>query len=77
MMSIGIFGFQALWSPFFLGFLFFVTFLYFSFFTKWRNKFEESEPLSKRQALLFNCAMAILYAVKGSPPDVMGHIMLS
>lgn len=77
MMSIGIFGFQALWSPFFLGFLFFVTFLYFSLFTKWRNKFEESEPLSKRQALLFICAMAVLYAVKGSPLDVMGHIMLS
>ncbi|WP_050179604.1 cytochrome c oxidase assembly factor CtaG [Domibacillus robiginosus] len=76
-MSIGIFGFQALWSPFFLGALLFITVLYFFLFTKWRNKFKESEPLSKRQALLFISAMVILYAVKGSPLDVMGHIMLS
>ncbi|HZG71971.1 MAG TPA: cytochrome c oxidase assembly protein, partial [Chondromyces sp.] len=76
-MSISIFGFQALWSPFFIVALLFVTVLYFLITVKWRKGFKDSEPLTRRQATLFIIAMATLYAVKGSPVDLLGHIMFT
>ncbi|KKB39223.1 cytochrome c oxidase assembly factor CtaG [Bacillus thermotolerans] len=76
-MPISIFGFQALWSPYFLGFLILVTAGYFLVTVKWRNKFEGDEPLTKRQGALFVASMVILYAVKGSPIDLLGHIMFT
>ncbi len=77
MMPIGIFGFQALWSPLFIVVLLFLTVLFFLMTVKWRKDFSVSEPLTKRQAVLFLTTMAILYAVKGSPIDLMGHIMMT
>ncbi|WP_100330799.1 cytochrome c oxidase assembly factor CtaG [Bacillus xiapuensis] len=76
-MPIGIFGFQALWSPLFILLLTFLTVLYFFITVKWRKDFKESEPLTKRQAFLFIAAMLVLYAVKGAPIDLMGHIMFT
>ncbi|KAB7707940.1 cytochrome c oxidase assembly factor CtaG [Bacillus aerolatus] len=76
-MPIGIFGFQALWSPYFLLLLVLVTILYFQVTIKWRRKFEGEESLTKRQAALFVSSMVILYAVKGSPIDLLGHIMFT
>ncbi|GLY10608.1 cytochrome c oxidase assembly factor CtaG [Bacillus badius] len=76
-MPISIFGFQALWSPYFLALLLLLTVLYFFVTIKWRNKFEGSEPLKKHQAALFVTSMVVLYAVKGSPIDLLGHIMFT
>ncbi|MFK2824880.1 cytochrome c oxidase assembly factor CtaG [Bacillus sp. B190/17] len=76
-MPIRIFGFQALWSPYFLLLLILVTAFYFLVTIKWRNKFEGSEPLTKRQAILFVTSILVLYAVKGSPVDLLGHIMFT
>lgn len=76
-MPISIFGFPALWSPYFIVVLLFITVLYFLVTIKWRKDFQQSETLTKRQALLFISAMLILYAVKGSPLDLMGHIMMT
>jgi putative membrane protein len=77
MMPISIFGFPALWSPYFIGVLLLVTVLYFLVTVKWRGFFKESERLTKRQGLLFLSAMLILYAIKGSPLDLLGHIMMT
>ncbi|OLN21176.1 cytochrome c oxidase assembly factor CtaG [Domibacillus antri] len=76
-MPIGIFGFQALWSPFFIVILLILTVLFFFMTVKWRKNFSVSEPLTKRQAVLFLVMIGILYAVKGSPLDLMGHIMMT
>ncbi|OCA83942.1 cytochrome c oxidase assembly factor CtaG [Pseudobacillus wudalianchiensis] len=76
-MPISIFGFQALWSPYFLSMLIVLTVFYFLGTTKWRSKFEGSEPLKKHQAALFVTAIVVLYAVKGSPIDLLGHIMFT
>ncbi|WP_338753869.1 cytochrome c oxidase assembly factor CtaG [Bacillus sp. FJAT-52991] len=76
-MPIGIFGFQALWSPLFMLVLAFMSVLFFLITVKWRKDFKESEPLTIRQACLFVTAILVLYAIKGSPIDLMGHIMFS
>ncbi|MGI2327321.1 cytochrome c oxidase assembly factor CtaG [Planococcus sp. YIM B11945] len=76
-MPISIFGFQALWSPVYFGVLVLITILYFLVLTKWRGKFKDSEPLKKKEAALFVSGMVLLYAVKGAPTDLLGHILFS
>lgn len=76
-MPISIFGFQALWSPYFFGALVLITLFYFAVTVKWRGKFKDSEPLKKKEALLFVSGIALLYIIKGSPVDLLGHIMFT
>ena len=76
-MPISIFGFQALWSPIMIGVLVFLTILYFLITVKWRNDFKVSEPLKKKEAVYFLIGIILLYIVKGSPIDLMAHIMFS
>ncbi|WP_335870479.1 cytochrome c oxidase assembly factor CtaG [Bacillus sp. 2205SS5-2] len=76
-MPLEIFGFLALWSPFFLVAVIFVTVVYFLITTVWRKDFKDSEPLMKSQAITFVLAMVLLYTLKGSPLDLLGHIMFS
>lgn len=75
MLSLEMFGFQALWSPIFFVVLVIVLAGYFLITTKYRHHFIESEPLTIRQGILFTLAIIILYAIKGSPIDLMGHLM--
>ena len=75
MLSLDIFGFKALWSPYFLSILLAITAAFFLITTKFRKKFQQSEPLNVKQASLFLTAMCLLYAIKGSPLDLMGHLM--
>lgn len=76
-MPISIFGFQALWSPVMIGVLVFLTILYFLITVKWRNDFKVSEPLKKKEVAYFLVSIVLLYIVKGSPVDLMAHIMFS
>lgn len=76
-MSIDIFGFQALWSPYFFVALVLITIAYFFLVIKFRTKFAGSEPLTTRQIVLFVTFMVLWYAIKGTPIDVIGHIMFS
>lgn len=76
-MPISIFGFQALWSPVMIGVLVFITILYFLITVKWRNDFKVSEPLKKKEAAYFLVSIVLLYIIKGSPVDLMAHIMFS
>ncbi len=75
MLSLDIFGFRALWSPYFLIILILFSIAYYLVTVKFRKRFKHSEPLTKRQAVLFTIAMVLLYATKGSPLDLMGHLM--
>ncbi|PLT34328.1 cytochrome c oxidase assembly factor CtaG [Bacillus sp. V5-8f] len=76
-MSIDIFGFRALWSPYFFVTLVLITIAYFLLVTKYRTKFLNSKPVTKQQNALFIIFMVLLYAIKGSPLDLLGHIMFS
>ncbi|WP_040204776.1 cytochrome c oxidase assembly factor CtaG [Neobacillus jeddahensis] len=75
MLTIDIFGFKALWSPYFLFLLMALTAAYFLITIKFREKFQDSEPLTVKQASLFLTAIILLYAIKGSPLDLMGHLL--
>jgi len=74
-LTLDIFGFKALWSPYFLLILLALTAAYFLITITFRSKFQDSEPLTGKQAALFLTAMILLYAIKGSPLDLMGHLM--
>ncbi|WP_223595952.1 cytochrome c oxidase assembly factor CtaG [Neobacillus bataviensis] len=75
MLSLDIFGFKALWSPYFLVILAVLTAGFFILTTKFRSLFPGSEPLTKKQGLLFFVSMVLLYAIKGSPIDLLAHLM--
>lgn len=75
MFSLNMFGFKALWSPYYFLALLVVLIGYFLLTVKYRKRFKESEPLTKRQGSLFTIAIILLYAIKGSPIDLMGHLM--
>lgn len=73
-MELSVFGFQALWSPYFFCVLLGVAITYRYVTGKGRTRFAASEPLQLRQAMLFYSALLLLYMIKGSPLDVMAHI---
>lgn len=52
-----------------------ITAAYFLITIKYRTKFGNSEPLTVKQAVLFVASVLILYTIKGSPLDLMGHLM--
>lgn len=76
-MPLSIFGFQALWSPFFLLLTLVVIGLYFYITSKKQHWFEETQPVTKREITAFVSAMLLLYVVKGSPVDLLSHILFS
>jgi putative membrane protein len=76
-MHLGIFGFFALWSPLFIVTILFMTTLYFLITVKWRRSFKDSQKLTVKQGAYFLIAMALLYAIKGSPVEVMSTMLFS
>ena len=74
-MSLSIFGFRALWSPYFFIAVLLVIVGYFLFIIKFRHRFNGSKPLTSSQSILFVTAMVLLYLIKGGPLDLMGHLM--
>ncbi|OIK15162.1 cytochrome c oxidase assembly factor CtaG [Bacillus sp. MUM 13] len=76
-MSIDIFGFQALWSPYFFASLIILTVGYLLLVTKYRYIFAGNAPVPAGQNLIFTVTMLLLYIIKGSPVDLLGHIMFS
>src|SRR3954464_1923517 len=74
-MSLGIFGFRALWSPYFFIGIVLVTVAFFVLTIKYRHLFNGSKTLTKLQGSLFVIAMFLLYLIKGGPVDLMGHLM--
>lgn len=72
--SLEIFGFRALWSPYFLGAVLFIIGLYFFLIKRFGS---EDERASRKEISLFLSAMILLYVSKGSPLDLLGHILFS
>jgi len=76
-MPLSIFGFRALWSPWFLLIIIVVMALYLLLTTKMRHRFQDSHPVTRNQIFFFMSGMVTLYVVKGSPVDLLGHILFS
>jgi len=77
MIPLSIFGFRALWSPWFFLALAALVVVYFLLAVKWKDRFEGSVPLTRRHISYFLSGMILLYIVKGSPLDLLGHILFS
>ncbi|MFD3448015.1 cytochrome c oxidase assembly factor CtaG [Microbacteriaceae bacterium 4G12] len=77
MSNLWVFGFEALWSPVFLFFMIAVLIVYFLIIGKYRTRFPHAEKVSKKQQFYFTIGIVLLYAVKGGPIDLLGHIIFS
>ncbi|MCR6474400.1 cytochrome c oxidase assembly protein, partial [Bacillus safensis] len=71
MENLEIFGFRALWSPYYLTCIVIAAALYLLLVTKGKHR------ATVKEKTLFLTGLVLLYAVKGSPIDLMGHIMFS
>ncbi len=76
-MSLSVFGFQAMWSPYFFITVLSLTVLYFVLIGPMRSRFKNSEPATFKQQFLFVTAMILLYICKGGPLDLLGHLIFS
>ncbi|MEK3804972.1 cytochrome c oxidase assembly factor CtaG [Metabacillus sp. SLBN-84] len=77
MLNLEMFGFRAMWSPYFFLFTASILVVYFLAAGPLRSRFKDSEPVTFKQKSLFTASILLLYAVKGSPLDLMGHLMFS
>ncbi|WP_430786162.1 cytochrome c oxidase assembly factor CtaG [Virgibacillus flavescens] len=76
-LEIQIFGFRALWSPYYILFVLGLVLTYYLITGRYRHKFGGDNLPSKKQQFMFYLAMLLLYIVKGSPLDLLTHIMLT
>jgi|SRR5690625_1566639 len=77
-LDIQIFGFRALWSPYFLTFILVLSIAYFLITGPIRHRFGKDLPTPTiMQQFFFYSGMLLLYVVKGSPVDLLSHIMMS
>ncbi|WP_423409925.1 cytochrome c oxidase assembly factor CtaG [Heyndrickxia sp. MSNUG] len=75
MLTLDIFGFRALWSPFFFLALAGLLIAYYLIVFKYFGRFKDGVPATKKQAAYFTAFIIVLYSIKGSPVDLMSHIM--
>jgi len=76
-LNLQIFGFRALWSPYFILFLIALSVIYYLITGPLRHKFGDYEKPTRGQQINFYSGIVVLYLVKGSPLDLLSHIMLS
>lgn len=76
-LDLQIFGFRALWSPYFMIFVAILGLLYFLFTGPLRHKFGDVDKPTIKQQSFFYSGLLLLYIVKGSPVDLLSHIMMS
>lgn len=71
--KLSIFGIRAMWSPGFFLFTIALGILYILL----AKKLKASEPITNKQYIFFITALILLYIVKGSPVDLLGHLNFS
>lgn len=76
-LDIQIFGFRALWSPYFITFLLLVALLYFLITGPYRVKFGHHDKPTAKQQIAFYFSLILLYVAKGSPVDLLSHILFT
>lgn len=75
-LDLQIFGFRGLWSPYFALFLLSLCLLYILITGPLRHRFKHSEKATVKNQVFFYLGILTLYIVKGSPIDLLAHIML-
>lgn len=76
-LELQIFGFRALWSPYYLLFVLALSFSYYLITIKFKNKFTDADYPDTSQLISFTSGMLLLYIIKGSPIDLLSHIMFT
>src|SRR5699024_1558675 len=76
-LELQIFGFCALWSPYFMMFVVGLGVLYYLITLLYRHIFGRQDRPSVKQQFFFYIGLLVLYIVKGAPIDLMAHIMLT
>ncbi|HAM82128.1 cytochrome c oxidase assembly factor CtaG [Ornithinibacillus bavariensis] len=76
-LNLQIFGFRALWSPYFFLFVVALGVAYYLITGPLRHKFGVVDKPTIKQYWFFYIGLFLLYIVKGSPVDLLTHIMLS
>ncbi|SEB11711.1 putative membrane protein [Thalassobacillus cyri] len=76
-LELQIFGFRAMWSPYYFLFLLLVAGIYFYLTGPGRHRFtKEGRPSGKQQAMFYT-GLLVLYLIKGSPIDLLAHIVFT
>ncbi|WP_017753592.1 cytochrome c oxidase assembly factor CtaG [Calidifontibacillus oryziterrae] len=73
--KLSVFGVRAMWSPIFLLIIVLIGLFY--IWVVNNRKSRKLQPVSSKQQLLFISALLILYIIKGSPLDLLGHLNFS
>jgi len=76
-LEIQIFGFRALWSPYFLTFVVLLGVAYYLITGPYRSKLGGDVSPTVKEKINFLISLLLLYIAIGSPVDLLSHIMLS
>ncbi|RKQ37371.1 cytochrome c oxidase assembly factor CtaG [Oceanobacillus halophilus] len=76
-LELQIFGFRALWSPYFLIFVILLAAVYYLITGPFRSKLGGDIKPAAIQQFSFYFALVLIYIAKGSPVDLLSHIMLT
>lgn len=76
-LNLQIFGFRAMWSPYFFLFVLGLAVLYFLLTGPLRGKFGDVVKPTSAQQIFFYSGLVLLYLVKGAPVDLLSHIIMS
>lgn len=76
-LDLQIFGFRALWSPYFMISLIIVGIIYYIITGPKRMRFGRVDRPTSKQMIFFYTGLLLLYVIKGAPIDLLSHIMLS
>ncbi|WP_181348947.1 cytochrome c oxidase assembly factor CtaG [Thalassobacillus sp. CUG 92003] len=71
------FGFRALWSPYYLLFIVLLSAAYYYLTGPGRYRFTNEPAPTPKQQTMFYSSMLLLYVIKGSPVDLLSHIMFT
>ncbi|MEN2464690.1 cytochrome c oxidase assembly factor CtaG [Ornithinibacillus sp. FSL M8-0202] len=77
LVNLQLFGFRALWSPYFFLFVLALGITYYLITGPLRHKFGSVEEPTTKQKVFFYIGLVLLYIVKGSPIDLLSHITLT
>ncbi|MFC0524006.1 cytochrome c oxidase assembly factor CtaG [Pontibacillus salicampi] len=76
-LELQIFGFRALWSPYYIVFILGLAVLYYAVTGPWRKRFGDVDPPTMNEQIMFYSGLVLLYLIKGSPIDLISHIMFT
>ncbi|MDI4648487.1 cytochrome c oxidase assembly factor CtaG [Cohnella hashimotonis] len=76
-MGLEYFSFADLWSPVMMVISLLIILLYSLVVGPWRERFNASEPVSKKRQAAFIAGIVLLYLAQGGPLSLMGHLMFT